>query len=400
MRPLSTKAQAIKASTTLGIDALYKQMRAEGIDVVGFGAGEPDFDTPEHIKQSGIDAIQNNFTRYTPAPGIMELREAICNRLQTDCNVRYEPSQIVCSSGAKHNLYLAFQALLNPGDEVILPAPYWVSYEEMIRMASGVPVIIATDEKTLFKIDAQRLESAITPQTKALVLNSPCNPTGMCYNEAELRALADVCVRHGIYVISDEIYYQLLFDGRTFTSFAALGEEIKAQTILINGVSKSYAMTGWRLGYAAAPKEIAGIMSNYQSHSTSAPCGISQKAAFAALTGPQEHVAQMRRAFETRRDFFVDQIKHIDGVSCLKPEGAFYVMMNIAPLIGSRLFGETIGCADDFAGLLLRRGQVAVVPCDGFGAPHHLRWSYAVSMETIQKGLDRLERFLAEGRSA
>ena len=397
MKTLSQKALAVKASTTLEIDSLYKKMLAEGADVVGFGAGEPDFDTPDHIKQSGFQAIERNFTRYTPAAGIMELREAVCARLLADCGVRYEPTEIVCSSGAKHNLYLAFQTLLDPGDEVILPAPYWISYEEIIRMAGGTPVILPADEASGFKISAAQLEAAITPRTKALAFNSPCNPTGMHYDEAALRAIADVCVRHDIYIVSDEIYSRLLYDGRRFTSFAALGDDVKDRTILVNGVSKSYAMTGWRLGYAAAPKAIASVMSNYQSHSTSAPCSIAQKAAVTALTGPQEQIEAMRRAFEERRNFFIERADSIGGITCVKPEGAFYVMMNISGYLGRQLYGQTIHTAGDFAGLLLRQGLVAVVPCDGFGAPHHIRWSYATSMDMIREGLDRLERFLANG---
>ena len=394
MKELSKLAQNVQASTTLAIDALAKQMKADGIDVVGFGAGEPDFNTPEHIKQAAIDAIHDDFTKYTPSSGILPLKEAVCKRMEEDCGLHYEPSQVVVASGAKHNVYIALRALIDPGDEVILPAPYWVSYLEMIKMVGAQPVVVTATEAANFKMTAEQLEAAITGKTKCMILNNPSNPTGMVYSREELEAIAAVCVRHGIYVIADEIYYGLLYDGVQFTSFPSLSDEVKDLTILINGVSKSYAMTGWRVGFACANNTIAKVMSNFLSHSTGAPSSISQKAAVAALDGPQGEVETMRQAFEKRRNYIVDRINAIDGVSCIKPEGAFYVMMSIEKLIGRTLHGQLIENSDDFCSAFLQHGLVATVPGSGFGAPNYVRWSYATSMENIRKGMDRLEEFL------
>ncbi len=395
MKELSYIAQSVQASTTLAIDAMFKQMKADGIDVIGFGAGEPDFNTPDNIKRAAIKAIDENKTRYTPAAGIMELRKAVCNRLHEDCGLEYKPTQIVAASGAKHSVYIALQVLVNPGDEVILPAPFWVSYYELIKMAGGVPVIVNVSEEENFKMTAEKFAAAISPKTKALILNNPSNPTGMMYTKDELQAIADICVQNEIYVIADEIYYNLVYDGREFTSFASLGEDVKELTILVNGVSKSYAMTGWRIGYTASNEQIAKVMANYLSHSTSAPSSISQWAAVEALEGDQEGILAMRDEFEFRRNYIVERMNAIDGVSCLNPEGAFYVMMNIEGLIGRR-FGEIeVHNSDDFAKAFLEKGLVAVVPCSGFGAPNFVRWSYATSMENIQEGLDSLEKFLA-----
>ena len=394
MKELSRIASAVQASTTMAIDALFKQMKADGIDVIGFGAGEPDFNTPEPIKQAGIEAIQNNFTRYTPAAGTVELRQAICDRMKADCGLDYKPSQVVASSGAKHLVYLALRALVNPGDEIILPAPYWVSYYELIKMVGAVPVVVHTTEAEHFKLTADKLAAAITPRTKALILNNPSNPTGMMYSREDLGAIADVCVKNEVYVISDEIYYGLVYDGMQFVSFAALSPEVKELTILINGVSKSYAMTGWRIGYACANDQIAKIMANYVSHSTGSPSAISQKAAIVALNAPQNEVENMRRAFEERRDYIVKRMNAIPGVSCIKPEGAFYVMMNLDALIGKTIHGVEITNDDVFADAFLKHGLVAVVPGSGFGAPNFVRWSYATSLDNIREGLDRLEKFL------
>ena len=394
LKELSRIASAVQASTTMAIDSLFKQMKADGIDVIGFGAGEPDFNTPDAIKQAGIEAIQNNFTRYTPAAGTLELRQAACDRLRADCGVEYKPSQVVVSSGAKHLVYLALRALVNPGDEVILPAPYWVSYIELIKMVGGVPVVIHTTEAEHFKLTADKLEAAVTPKTKAIILNNPSNPTGMMYGREELEAIADVCVRNEVYVISDEIYYSLAYDGKQFTSFAALSPEAKELTILVNGVSKSYAMTGWRIGYACANDQIAKIMANYVSHSTGSPVAISQKAAVVALNAPQDEVEAMRKAFEERRNYIVEGMNAIPGVSCIKPEGAFYVMMNLEQLIGKTIHGVEITNDDVFADAFLKHGLVAVVPGSGFGAPNFVRWSYATSLDNIKEGLARLEKFL------
>ncbi|MEG2958556.1 MAG: pyridoxal phosphate-dependent aminotransferase [Oscillospiraceae bacterium] len=396
MKELSRIAQGVQASTTLAIDAMFKQMKADGIDVIGFGAGEPDFSTPENIKAAGIAAIEHNQTKYTPAAGIMELRRAVCTRLKTDCFVDYTPAQIVVASGAKHSLFAALQALVNPGDEIIIPAPYWVSYYELVKMAGAVPVIIETTEGDGFKLTAEKLAAAITPKTKAMLFNNPSNPTGMMYEKSELEALAAVCVKNDIYVIADEIYCNLVYDGLKFTSFASLSPAVKELTILVNGVSKSYAMTGWRIGYSASTEKIAKVMANYLSHSTSAPSSISQWAAVEALSGSQDTVESMRQEFERRRNYIVERMNRIDGVSCICPQGAFYVMMNLEKLKGRTLGGIKINGSDDFAKAFLEQGLVAVVPCSGFGADNFVRWSYATSMENIKAGLDRLEVFLAQ----
>lgn len=396
MKPVSKIAEAVRASTTLAVDSLAKQMKADGLDVVGFGTGEPDFNTPDNINMAGIRAICDGKTKYTPAAGIIPLRKAIAQRLKEDCGVDYDYTQIVVASGAKHSVYIALAAITNPGDEIIIPAPFWVSYYEMVRMVGGTPVIVEAGEEQNFKITAQQLEAAITEKTKCLMLNNPSNPTGMIYSADELRAIADVCVKHDLYILADEIYYQLIYDGIEFTSIASLGDEVKERTLLVNGVSKSYVMTGWRVGYCAANKTLAKIMSNFLSHSTGAPSTISQWASVEALTGPQEGIEAMRLAFLERRDYIVKRINSIPGVSCIVPNGAFYVMMNIEQLIGKTLGGKLIENDDDFAVALLEKALVAVVPCSGFGMKNFVRWSYAASMENIEKGLDRLEKFVTE----
>lgn len=396
MKPVSKIAEAVRASTTLAVDSLAKQMKADGLDVVGFGTGEPDFKTPDNISMAAIAAICEGKTKYTPAAGIVPLRKAIAQRLKNDCGVDYDYTQIVIASGAKHSVYIALAAITNPGDEIIIPAPFWVSYYEMVRMVGGTPVIVQAGEDQDFKITAEQLEAAITDNTKCLMLNNPSNPTGMIYSKDELQAIADVCVRHDLYILADEIYYQLIYDGMEFTSMASLGEDVKERTLLINGVSKSYAMTGWRVGYCAANKKLAKIMSNFLSHSTGAPSTISQWASVEALNGPQEGIEEMRKAFLQRRDYIVKRINEIPGVSCINPNGAFYVMVNIEKLVGKTLGGRLIENDDDFAVALLEKALVAVVPCSGFGIKNFVRWSYAASMENIEKGLDRLEKFVTE----
>lgn len=395
MKPLSTLAEAVHASSTMAIDSMYKNMKAQGIDVVGFGAGEPDFPTPDSIKEACIRALNENKTKYTAASGIIELKQAVCQRMKEDCGVDYTPSQVVIASGAKHNVYLTVRALVNPGDEVVIPAPYWVSYSEIVRMCGGIPVIAQTREEDEFKLTPQELDEAITDNTKCVLFNSPSNPTGMMYTREELRALADVCIARDVYIIADEIYYKLVYDGREFVSIAALGEDVKERTILINGVSKSYAMTGWRIGYSLAPENITKIMSNYVSHSTAAPSTLSQWAAVEALTGPQDTVETMRQAFEERRNYMVDRVNSMELVSCLKPEGAFYIMMNIRKVLGKKCGDVVIDSCDTFASQLLEKGLVAVVPGSGFDAPNYVRWSYATSLENIKEGMDRLEKFLS-----
>ena len=396
MKELSRIASAIASSSTLAINNLYKQMKAEGKDALGFGVGEPDFNTPDNIKAAGIRAIEENQTRYTAAAGTPELKEAICYRLQQDFGLSYKPSEIAVASGAKHSLYIALQCLLNPGDEVILPAPYWVSYIEMIRMCGAVPVVIESTHEDDFKITPEKLEAAITDKTKLMILNNPSNPTGMIYGREELKALADICVAHDLYIVSDEIYYCLVYDNRPFTSVASLGEEIKAHTILVNGVSKAYAMTGWRIGYTAAPENITKVMSNYLGHSTAAPSTISQAAAVEAFRGSQDSVHMMHDAFEARRNYMVERMNAIPHISCLKPEGAFYVMMNLDEVLGHTIRGHQINNSADFASAFVQEEMVATVPGGAFGADHYVRWSYATDMETIRKAMDRLENFMKD----
>jgi aspartate aminotransferase len=394
MKELSRVASAVQASTTVAIDSKAKQMKADGIDVVGFGAGEPDFNTPDNINMEAIRAICDGKTKYTPPAGIIPLRKAICNRLKLDCNLDYDYTQIVVASGAKHCVYVTFRALLNPGDEVIVPAPYWVSYSEMIKMAGGVPILVVAGEDQGFKATGDQIKAAITEKTKCVIINNPSNPTGALYSKQELQEIADICVENDLYIISDEIYYQLIYDNAEFVSIASLGKDVYDHTIIINGVSKSYAMTGWRIGYVAASKEIAKVMSNYLSHSTGAPSTISQWASIEALNGPQEGIEAMRQEFEKRRNYMVKRMNEIPGVSCRMPEGAFYVMMNISQLLGKTIGGASINSADDFAMAFLDHGLVAVVPSTGFGIDNFVRWSYATSMENIEEGLNRLEKFL------
>ena len=391
---LSKKYSSVKASSTLAIDSKFKAMKAAGEDVVGFGAGEPDFDTPKHIRDAAIEAINSGFTRYTPASGTLELKEAVVEKFKRDNGLSYKPENIVISNGAKHSLVNALGAILNPGDEVIIPAPYWVSYYEMVRINDGVPVIIKSGESEGFLASVEKIESAITDKTRAIIINTPSNPTGMIYSEEELRKIAKLCVKHNIYVISDEIYEHLIYDGNKHTSIASFGDDIKDLTIIVNGVSKTYAMTGWRIGYTASNKEIAKIMSNVQSHATSNPNSIAQKATVAALNGPMDEFYEMREEFQKRRNYMVERINSIDGVSCIKPKGAFYVMMNIEKVIGKSFNGKVISGSDSFAELLLDEAKVAVVPCSGFESDIHVRWSYATSMGNIEEGLNRLENFL------
>lgn len=395
VKPISKIASSIAPSATLAINAMFKQMQADGIDVVGFGAGEPDFDTPENIKAAGIAAIKANQTRYTPAAGLLSLREAVCTRMKEDLGLDYKPSQVVVASGAKHSVYAAIMVCCDPGDEVIIAAPYWLSYSEMVRMSGAVPVEVFASKEQHFKITAEQLEAAITPKTKMFMLNSPSNPTGMVYTREELEALAAVCEKHGIYVLADDIYYKLVYDGIVYTSIASISPAMKEQCIVVNGVSKTYAMTGWRVGYTLSNETVAKAMSSYLSHATGAPATPAQYAAVEALTGPQESVEIMRQEFEKRRNHLVERMNKIEGVSCLKPQGAFYVMMDMSGFVGKEMYGHVIENDVDFAQLFLEKGGVATVPTTAFAAPNYLRWSYATSLEQIDKGLDRLEKFLA-----
>ena len=390
---ISRKASGVSPSPTLAIDTKFKEMKANGEDVVGFGCGEPDFDTPEHIKKAAIDAIMAGETKYTPASGTLKLRKAVADKFLRENGLSYAPTDIVVSNGAKHSLVNAFMAICNPGDEVIIPAPYWVSYPEMVKLADGVPVVVNATEDKDFKVTVADLESALTDKTVAIVINSPSNPTGMVYTEQELRTIADFAVKNDLYVISDEIYEHLIYEG-SHVSIASFGEEIKKRTIVINGVSKTFAMTGWRIGYTAAAPEIAKAMANIQSHASSNPNSIAQAATIAALEGGMDEVEVMKKHFVRRRDFMVDMFNSIDGVSCRRPQGAFYIMMNIDELIGRTMYGKTIKNADDFSALFLDVAKVAVVPGTGFGADNYVRWSYATSMDTIVDGIERLKKFL------
>ncbi|RLE10083.1 aspartate aminotransferase [Candidatus Aerophobetes bacterium] len=391
---LSKRVRSISPSPTLAITAEAKKMKAQGIDVVGFGAGEPDFDTPDHIKEAAKKALDRGFTKYTPASGMRELKEAVCRKLKEENGLEYEPDQVLISCGAKHSIFNAILALCDEGDEVILPSPYWVSYPEMIKLAQAKPVIIKTTQENNFKITSQQLEEAISSKTKLFILNSPSNPTGMIYTKDELRIISDILTEARIYCISDEIYEKIIYDGWKHTSIASLNPRIKELTILVNGVSKTYSMTGWRIGYAAGPKEIIQAMSNLQSHSTSNPTSVSQVAAIAALQSSQGEIRRMVDEFQRRRDHIVKRLNRIPGISCLKPPGAFYAFPDISRIIGKSYNGKIIRDSISLAQLLLYEAKVAVVPGAAFGADEHLRFSYATSMENIDKGLDRVEEFV------
>lgn len=391
---IAKRAQAIKPSPTLAMAAKARAMKAQGIDVVDYGVGEPDFDTPENVKQAGIKAIQSGFTKYTPAGGTDELKEAIIEKLKNDNGLQYEKAQIVISCGAKHSLYNIAEALFDPGDEVIIPAPYWVSYPDQVLLNDATPVIVETTEEEGFKLTSRKLEQAITLKTKALILNSPSNPTGLAYDKKTLEDIAALVVKHNLYVISDEIYEKLIYDGFKHISIASLGPEIQNRTLLVNGVSKSHAMTGWRIGYAAGPKDVITAMVNIQSQSTSNPCSISQKAAVEALRGPQDFITTMNVEFEKRRTYMVGRLNRIPGISCLMPVGAFYAFPRVSAFFGKRADNRLIKNSADLAAYLLEDANVALVSGDSFGADAYIRLSYATSMENIQKGLDRIEEAL------
>lgn len=387
---LSKKGLDISPSVTLEITAKAKEMRAKGIDVISFGAGEPDFNTPENIRKEAIRAIEEGLTKYTPASGIMELKKAVCEKFRIDNNLEYEPENIVISNGAKHSIFNALMAILNPGDEVIIGVPYWVSYPELVKIAGGNPVYINTVEENEFKFTVKDLERVKTKNTKAIILNSPSNPTGSIYSREELEEIAKWAVDNNIFVISDEIYEKLVYDDE-HVSIASLNDDIKNLTIVINGMSKAYSMTGWRIGFLAANKEIAKVISNIQSHTTSNPCSISQYASVVGLTGDQTAVEEMKKQFKKRRDYMVDNINSICGLSCRKPKGAFYIMVNIKELKGKVIKGVKIESSLDLAKVLLDEGKVAVIPGIGFGDDDYFRLSYATSMENIKEGLRRIK---------
>lgn len=389
---ISARARNTAPSPTLAITAKARALKAQGVDVVGFGAGEPDFDTPEHIKQAAIDALHSGYTKYTPSSGDVDLKAAIVAKLARDNQLHYKPEQVIVSCGAKHSLYNLMQALLDPGDEVIIPAPYWVSYPEQVKLADAKPVVVETRPQDDFMPTRDAVRAAISSRTRALILNSPGNPTGGVASRHLVKELASLCIQHNLYLISDEIYEKLLYDGREHLSPGALGSDIFQKTITINGCSKAYSMTGWRIGYAAAADtELITAMGRLQDQSTSNPTSIAQKAAVAALNGPQECVEMMRKAFEERRNLIVSRLNALPGVSCRNPGGAFYVFPDISAYLGKHVGEREIRHSDDLAAYLLEEAGVAVVPGSGFGDDHYIRLSYATSMENIIKGMDRME---------
>lgn len=396
MSRLSPRALNCAPSPTLAITAKANQLKADGHDVLGFGAGEPDFDTPQHIKDAAIDALAKGKTKYTPSAGIPELRKAIVDKLKTDNNLDYAPGNVIVSCGGKHTLYNIFQAMVSEGDEVVIPAPYWVSYPEQVKLADGTPVILQTTDETNFAPTIDQLTAAITPKTKIVVLNSPSNPTGAMWPRATIEALAELAIQHDFYVISDEIYEKIVYDANEFISIAALGPEIKKRTFTVNGMSKAYSMTGWRLGYVAAEAEYVGAMNRLQDQSTSNPTSIAQWAGLAALTGDQSFLAEWCTEFDARRKLIVAGLNGIDGLSCLMPEGAFYVFPKVSALYGKTTpEGKTLASGDDVADYLLATQKVAVVPGSGFGADDYVRLSYATSRATIEKGVARIAEAVA-----
>ncbi len=388
---LADRVNKIQPSPTLAIDAKAKALKAQGIDIVGFGAGEPDFDTPDNIKEAAKKAIEAGFTKYTPVGGTDELKDAIIAKLKRDDNLEYTRSEISVACGAKHSLYNISQALIQEGDEVIIPSPYWVSYPDQVVLAGGRPVFIETDENTDFKITPEKLERAITGKTRALILNSPCNPTGATYSEDELKAIGEVCLKHDFIIISDDIYEKLIYDNLVFSNIATAVPALQPRVMVVNGVSKAYAMTGWRIGYAAGPAEIISAITKMQSQSTSNPSSVAQKAAVEALNGPQDTVAKMVVEFEKRRTYIIDRLNGIPGITCFKSSGAFYAFPNISRLFDKCFQGKPIGNSTGFAAYLLEHAKVALVPGIAFGADNYARLSYATDLETIRKGLDRIE---------
>lgn len=389
---LAARVSRIAPSPTLAMTATAKAMTAQGLDVVDFSSGEPDFDTPEPVKAAAEAAIRAGFTKYTPSSGIDELRHAIIDKLQTEQGLRYEKSQVLVSCGAKHSLYNLAEALLEAGDEIIIPTPYWVSYADQALLNDATPVFLPTSETNGYAINPDDLQRLVTPRTKAIIINSPCNPTGATYDRKTLEAIATIAVRHKILIVSDEIYEKVLYDGATHISIASLSPEVAAQTVVINGVSKAYAMTGWRIGYAAGPKDLLTAMANIQSQSTSNPCSISQKAAVAALKLGGRFTEMMVVEFDRRRKFMVDRLNSIPGVTCRMPSGAFYAFPNIGGVIGRKGPRDPVRSPQELANHLLKEAHVAVVPGEPFGSRQHIRLSYATSMEAIQRGLDRLAR--------
>jgi aspartate aminotransferase len=387
---LADRVSALTPSTTLAITAKAKEMKSQGIDVIGLGAGEPDFNTPEHIINAAYASMTEGHTKYTPSGGMAKLKEAIIHKFETDQKLTYKPSEIIVTSGAKHALYTLFQVLLNENDEVIIPTPYWVSYPEQVKLAGGIPVIVEGKEQNEYKVTPQQLKETITPKTKAVILNTPSNPTGMLYTHEELQAIGEVCLENDILIVSDEIYEKLVYDGNSHTSIAELSPELKEQTIVINGVSKSHSMTGWRIGYAAGNETIIKAMTNLASHSTSNPTTTSQYGAVAAYLGDQQPVEEMRQAFEERLNIVFDKLNSIPGFHCLKPQGAFYLFPNVSEAAKKTGFNNV----DEFTKALLEEAKVAVIPGSGFGSDNNIRLSYATSLDALEKAIERMYEFV------
>lgn len=392
MKDLSIKNLAIEESMTLAITAKAKQLKDSGVNIVSFGAGEPDFNTPKNIRDFAIARIEKGGNGYTEASGLLDLKKAVCQKLYTDNGLSYSPKQIVVSSGAKHSLFNALQTICNPGDEVIIPSPYWVSYYELTKMADAVPVLVEAEASNSFKVTVAQLESAVTDKTKGLLINSPNNPTGAVYTEEELREIGAFATKHDLYIISDEIYEKLVY-GEKHISIASLSQDLYDRTIVVNGLSKAYAMTGWRIGYTASSVTIANVMANIQSHATSNPNTIAQYAGIEALNGDQSTIEEMRKAFELRKHYMVKAISEIPNVSCVEPKGAFYVMVNISHYKGKMVDDVMIKDSLDFAAVLIEKANIAVIPGIAFGVDDYIRLSYATSMENIVEGLGRLKAF-------
>lgn len=389
---LANRVKTLTPSTTLAITAKAKEMKAQGIDVIGLGAGEPDFNTPQNIMDAAIDSMQQGYTKYTPSGGLPALKQAIIEKFKRDNQLEYKPNEIIVGVGAKHVLYTLFQVILNEGDEVIIPIPYWVSYPEQVKLAGGVPVYIEATSEQNYKITAEQLKNAITDKTKAVIINSPSNPTGMVYTREELEAIAKIALENNILIVSDEIYEKLLYNGAEHFSIAQISEEVKAQTIVINGVSKSHSMTGWRIGYAAGNADIINAMTDLASHSTSNPTTASQYAAIEAYNGPQDSVEEMRKAFEYRLETIYPKLSAIPGFKVVKPQGAFYLLPDVSEAAQKTGFASV----DEFASALLTEANVAVIPGSGFGAPSTIRISYATSLNLIEEAIERIDRFVKD----
>jgi len=388
---LSDRAGKIKPSPTLAIDSKAKAMKASGADVISFGVGEPDFDTPDNIKEAAVKAMRDGFTKYTAVGGIDPLKDAIIDKLKSDNGLSFKREEIIVSTGAKHSLYNVAQALYGPGDEVIIPSPYWVSYPDQVILNDATPVFVKTYESDSFMVRPEALEEKITKKTKALILNSPSNPTGMVYDRKTLEKIAELALRYNFYIVSDEIYEKLIYGDACHVSIASLSDEVKRKTIVINGLSKSHAMTGWRIGYAAGPANIVKAMTNIQSQSTSNPTSIAQKAAIEALRGPQDFVVAMRSEFDKRRRYLVQELNKIQGMTCLMPDGAFYAFPNTSGLYGKAFGGRKIASSADLALYLLEDAGVALVHGSAFGDDNHIRLSYAASLDDIRKGIGRIK---------